>query len=56
MVDLVKDISDSQTMQSIEGFIKELVERYNTGLRELLDKTCPATDQGYNSQTKYTMV
>ncbi|WAR20367.1 hypothetical protein MAR_002205, partial [Mya arenaria] len=39
--DLVTDITNSQTLQSIEGTTEELVERYNTGLQELLDKHAP---------------
>ncbi|WAR22120.1 hypothetical protein MAR_016094 [Mya arenaria] len=35
------DITNSQTLQSIEGTTEELVERYNTGLQELLDKHAP---------------
>ncbi|WAR29084.1 hypothetical protein MAR_002652 [Mya arenaria] len=35
------DITNSQTLQSIEGTTEKLVERYNTGLQELLDKHAP---------------
>jgi hypothetical protein len=37
----VKDIHESPILQSLEGSTEELVNRYNTGLRELLDKHAP---------------
>ncbi|WAR11312.1 hypothetical protein MAR_025492, partial [Mya arenaria] len=47
--DLVTDITNSQTLQSIESTTEELVERYNTCLQELLDKHAPL-------QTKVTTI
>lgn len=40
-VDLVNDITESKTLQSLHGSTDELVQRYNDGLRELLDKHAP---------------
>ena len=36
-----KDVSESPTLNNIQGTVNELVDRYNLGLRALLDKHAP---------------
>ena len=36
-----KDVSESPTLNNIQGTVNELVDSYNLGLRALLDKHVP---------------
>ena len=36
-----KDVSESQTLNNIQGTINELVDRYSFGMRAMLDKHAP---------------
>ena len=38
---LCKDVSESPTLNNIQGTANELVDRYSIGLRALLDKHAP---------------